>query len=151
MTDRSTWYAHQCIAASGLAVMEPRIAFQLRTDLWSGLQDCAITFRLQQRLEGTKRLVVTFPTWGRVEVYARSLNNLEQRLEWIVGERPTEIAEWQPERPEVTPEQAARREANRKEIERLAELRNIATQEPPSHDCHRRREILEARQKLGMS
>ena len=71
MTDRSTWYAHQCIAASGLAVMDPRIAFQLRTDLWSGLQDCAITFRRQQRLEGTKHLVATFPTWGRVEVYAR--------------------------------------------------------------------------------
>ncbi len=151
MTDRSTWYAHQCIAASGLAVMEPRIAFQLRTDLWSGLQDCAITFRRQQRLEGTKHLLVTFPTWGRVEVYARSLNNLEQRLEWIVGEQPTEIAEWQPERPEVTPGQAAKREANRKEIERLNELRKIAAEVPPSHDCHRRRAILDARQKLGMS
>ena len=35
MTNRSTWYAHQCLAASGLAVMDSRIAWQLRPDLWS--------------------------------------------------------------------------------------------------------------------
>ncbi|WP_434516675.1 hypothetical protein AB6Q56_08820 [Dechloromonas sp. ARDL1] len=150
MTTRSTWYAHQCIAASGLAVMDSRIAWQLRPDLWSGAQDCGITFRKQQSVDGARRLVATFPTYGDVQVYARSLDNIENRLLWIVGEAPTEIVEWQPEVPAVSPQMAAKRAANQKEIERLETLRKIAVEVPPSHDCSRRREILEARRELGM-
>lgn len=150
MTTRSTWYAHQCIAAAGLVVMDSRIAWQLRPDLWSGSQDCGITFRKQQSVEGAQRIVATFPSYGEVLVYARSLDNLEKRLQWIVGEAPTAIAEWKPEVPAMSPQMAAKREHNRKEIERLNELRKLATEVPPSHDCSRRREILAARQELGM-
>jgi len=149
MTTRSTWYAHQCIAASGLAIMASRIAWELRPDLWSGAQDCAITFRKKQNVDGVQRVVATFPTYGEVLTLARSLDNLEKRLEWIVGEAPTAIADWQPEVPAVSPKLAAKREANRKEIERLEELRKLATQVPPSHDCHARREVLAARRELG--
>lgn len=150
MTTRSTWYTHQCIAASGLAVMNSRIAWQLRPDLWSGAQDCAFTFRKQQNVDSVHRVVATFPIYGEVLVLARSLDNLEKRLEWIVGEAPTAIADWQPEVPAVSAKLAAKREANRKEVERLEELRKLATQVPPSHDCHARREILEARRELGL-
>lgn len=150
MTTRSTWYTHQCIASAGLAVMDARIAWQLRPDLWSGAQDCGITFRKQQNVDGARRLVATFPTYGEMQVYARSLDNLEKRLQWIVGEAPTAIADWQPEVPAVSPELAAKREANRKEIERLEGLRKLATEVLPSHECHRQREILEARRELGM-
>lgn len=150
MTTRSTWYTHQCIAASGLAVMDSRIAWQLRPDLWSGDQDCAFTFRKQQNVDGAKRIVATLPSYGEVQVYARSLDNLEKRLEWIVGEAPTAVVDWQPEAPAVSPQLAAKREANRKEVERLEELRKLAAEVPPSHDCNRRRDILEARRELGM-
>ena len=150
MTNRSTWYAHQCLAASGLAVMDSRIAWQLRPDLWSGAQDCGITFRKQQTVEGAQRLVATFPRYGDVQIYARSLDNLAKRLQWIVGEAPTEICEWAPEVPAVSPQQAAKREANRKEIERLEALRKVAISNLPSHDCQERRDILAARKELGM-
>lgn len=150
MTTRSTWYTHQCIAASGLAVMDSRIAWQLRPDLWSGAQDCAFTFRKQQNVDGAKRIVATFPSYGEVQVYARSLDNLGKRLEWIVGEAPTAVVDWKPEAPAVSPQLAAKREHNRKEVERLEDLRKLATEEPPSHDCSRRREILAARLELGM-
>lgn len=150
MTTRSTWYAHQCIASAGLAVMDSRIAWQLRPDLWSGAQDCGITFRKQQSVDGAQRLVATFPSYGDVQVYARSLDNIEKRLLWIVGEAPTSIVDWQPDVPAVSPQVAAKREANRKEVERLEALRKLATEVPPSHDCSRRREILEARREQGM-
>lgn len=150
MTTRTTWYLQQCLAGSGLAVMDHRIAWELRPDLWSGAQDCAFTFRRDQKPDGVQRLTVTFEGLGPVLVFARSLDNLEKRLEWIVGEAPTAIADWQPEVPAVSAKLAAKREANRKEIERLGELRKLATQVPPSHDCHARREIIEARRELGM-
>lgn len=150
MTSRSTWYAHQCIASSGLAIMDSQIAWQLRPDLWSGAQDCCITFQKKQSIEGARRLVATFPTYGEVQVYARSLDNIEKRLQWIVGEEPMALAGWQPNVPAVSPQLSAKREANRKEVELLDALRKLATEVPPGHDCSRRREILEARRELGM-
>ena len=60
MTTRSTWYAHQCIAASGIAVMDARIAWELRPDMWVGAQDCAFTFRKQQKADGVQRMTATF-------------------------------------------------------------------------------------------
>lgn len=150
MTTRSTRYMHQCLAASGIAVMDPRVAWELRPDLWAGAQDCGITFRKQQNADCVRRVVATFPIYGEVLVMARSLDNLGKRLEWIVGEAPTSIADWHPDVPAVSPQLAAKREFNRKEVERLEALRKVATQVPPSHDCHARRDILEARRELGM-
>lgn len=150
MTTRSTYYTLQSIAASGLAVMDSRIAWQLRPDLWAGAQDCAFTFRTQQKADCVHRVVATFPTYGDVLVMARSRDSLEKRLEWIVGEAPTSIADWHPDVPEVSPQLAAKREFNRKEVERLEALRKVVTQVLPSHECQRRRDILEARRELGM-
>lgn len=147
---QSTTYAFQSIAASGIAVMSHRIAFQLRGDLWSDVQGCLFDFEKEQKIEGAKRVMATFPSFGDVQVYARSLDSIEKRLHWIVGEAPTAIVDWQPEVPAVSPRMAAKREANRKEVERLDALRKLATEAPPSHDCSRRREILEARRELGM-
>ena len=66
MTTHSTWYAHQCIASAGLVVMDSRIAWQLRPDLWSGAQDCGITFRKNQKPDGVQRLMATFDGYGLV-------------------------------------------------------------------------------------
>ena len=150
MSSRSTAYAFQSIAASGLAVMNHRIAFQLRGDLWSDIQGCLFDFEKEQNIDGAKRIVATFPSYGEVQVYARSLDNLEKRLMWIVGEAPTAIVAWQPDVPAVSPQQAAKREANRKEIERLEEVRKVATQELLGHDCQHDRNVLAARRELGM-
>lgn len=147
---RSTTYAFESIAASGIAVMSHRIAFQLRGDLWSDIQGCFFDFRVEQRIVGAQRLVATFPTYGDVQVYARSLDNLEKRLQWIVGEAPTAIVGWQPDVPAVAPQQIARREANKMEIERLDGLRKIATQDLLGHECQHDRDVLAARRELGV-
>ena len=65
--------------------MQPRIAYELRPDLWASDQDCFMTFRKTQNVEGVQRLTVTFEGYGPVLVLARSLDNLAQRLQWIVG------------------------------------------------------------------
>lgn len=147
---RSTTYAFQSIAASGLAVMSHRIAFQLRGDLWSDIQGCLFDFEREQKVDGARRIVATFPSYGEVLVYARSLADIEKRLEWIVGEAPTAILDWRPDVPAVSPQLAAKREHNRKEVERLEGLRKIATQDLLGHDCQHDRDVLAARQELGM-
>lgn len=147
---RSTAYAFQSIAASGLAVMSHRIAFQLRGDLWSDIQGCLFDFQKDQKVDGARRIVATFPSYGDVQVYARSLDNIEKRLQWIVGEAPTAIAEWKPEVPAVSPQMAAKREHNRKEIERLEGLRKIATQDLLGYNGPHDRDVLAARRELGI-
>lgn len=147
---RSTAYAFQSIAASGLAVMSHRIAFQLRGDLWSDIQGCLFDFQREQKVDGARRIVATFPSYGEVLVYARSLDNIEKRLKLIVGEVPTAIADWQPEVPAVSPKMAVKREANRKEVERLEGLRKIAMQDLLGHECQHDRDVLSARRKLGL-
>ncbi len=111
---------------------------------------CLFDFEKEQNIDGAKRIVATFPSYGEVQVYARSLDSLEKRLMWIVGEAPTAIVAWQPDVPAVSPQQAAKREANRKEIERLEGLRKVATQELLGHDCQHDRDVLAARRELGM-
>ena len=150
MTTRSTWYTHQCIAASGIAVMQPRIAYELRPDLWASDQDCFMTFRKAQNVEGVQRMTVTFEGYGPVLVLARSLDNLEQRLQWIVGRPVLELKPAEPEAPPAAQTDFNRIQVNAKEAERLELVRKLAKEVAPSHDCQRRRDILAARAELGL-
>lgn len=150
MTTRSTWYVHQCITSAGLAVMDSNIAWQLRPDLWSGAQDCAFTFHKNQKPDGVTRLMATFESYGPVLVLARSLDNLEKRLEWIVGKPVLKLVQAGPEVVPVSRPDPLRKEEVAKEAERLAHIRKLAIEELPSHDCHQRQEILAARRELGM-
>jgi hypothetical protein len=150
MTTRSSWYCHQSIAASGIAVMDSRIAWELRPDLWSGAQDCFMDFRRNQKPDGVQRLTATFEGIGQVLVLARSMDNLEKRLEWIVG-RP--VLALKPAESEATPavtEDFTRRDVNAKEAERMEQVRKLAKEVPPVHDCQHRRDILAARAELGL-
>ena len=150
MTTRSTWYTHQCIAASGIAVMDARIAYELRPDLWASNQDCFMTFRKAQNVEGVKRISATFAGGVPVLVLARSLDNLAKRLEWIVG---CPVQDLKPADAEASPAVRTdfnQREVNAKEAARLEEVRKLAVEALPSHDCQQRRDIVAARRELGM-
>lgn len=146
-----TSYPYDCIVASGFAIMSAAIAYELRPDLWACLEDCKRTLDTRVKTLGTQRLVVTFERLGSVMVLARSLDQLPQRLEWIAGSKVIDIRQaadepLQDERPDpLRQEQAA------KEADRLARVRRLAKEDPPSHDCHQRREILAARKELGMA
>lgn len=150
MSSRSVSYARQCLAASGFAILDPRIAYELRPDLWASGQDCAITFSRKQVLEGTQRIVATVEGVGQVVVAARSLDNLAQRLEWIIGRKVSDI---RPVVAEAAPQEAPsllRQEQAAKETYRLARVRKMAGEALPSHDCQHRRDILAARAELGL-
>lgn len=149
MSHRSEKYARQAIAASGLVILDPRIAFELRPDLWASAQDCRITFRRAQKFEGTHRVTAMIEGYGDVLVCTRSLDTLEQRIQWVAGRRVLSV---KPAEADAAPPLAVpplHREAQSKEAERLAELKKLAALEPPSHDCHARREILAARAELS--
>jgi len=150
MTTRSTWYTHQCIAASGIAVMDSRIAWELRPDLWSGAQDCLMTFRKNQNPDGVQRMMAMFEGYGHVLVLTRSLDNLEKRLEWIVGRPVLALQPAESEAQPVVREDFTRREVNAKEAARLEQVRKLAKEVAPSHDCQHRRDILAARAELGL-
>lgn len=145
-----TSYAFDCIVASGFAVMSPAIAYELRPDLWACLADCARTLNTQVKIPGTQRLTVTFEGFGSILVLARSLDQLEQRLEWIVGSTVLELKAADPEAPAAERPNQLRWEEKALKAERLEVARKLAAEDPPSHDCSRRRDILAARKELGM-
>ncbi len=151
MSSRSTSFALQCLASSGVAIMDPRIAYELRPDMWASLQDCAITFRKQQKEDRVQHMTATLEGLGPVLVLTRSVDQLAQRLEWIVGRAVLDLKPAEPEAPATEQPNLLHKAANAKEAERLETVRKLAAEAPPSHDCSRRREILAARRELGMA
>ncbi len=151
MSSRSTRFALQSIAASGLAIMDHRIAYQLRPDCWGSLQDCFLTFRKHQEIAGTLRMTATVEGFGSVLVLTRSLDNLAKRIAWIVGRPVLDLREATPEPAPAARPDVVRQQVNAKETERQAHVRKLAHEETPSHDCSRRREILAARAELGLA
>lgn len=142
-------YASQCLAASGLAVMDSRIAWPLRPDLWSSGQDCACDRWIMTTAEGATRYLAHMDGLGAVHVLARSRDQLEQRLEWITGRRVADVSP-APEKPaQEATNNAQAFAAHMRETERMNTLRALAAQELPTHECHTRREILRARAELG--
>ena len=142
-------YAHQCLASSGLAVMDSRIAWQLRPDLWSTGHDCACDRWTTTTADGATRYTVHMDGLGAVHVLARSRDQLEQRLEWITGRNVTDVSPFQ-EKPVLESSNNGQAfAAQMRETERLDKLRTLAAQELPTHECHTRREILRARAELG--
>lgn len=148
---KSHTYAAQSLAASGLAVMNWHIALELRPDLWAGAQDCRLTFQAKHEFAGTHCLTATLEGYGDVLVYARSLDLLESRIEWICGRRVLDLRPTADEPPPLRHPTLLEREAAAKEDGRTAHLRELAAQDLPDHDCRLRDEILAARAELGLS
>jgi hypothetical protein len=143
-------YAFDCIVASGFAVMSPAIAYELRPDLWACVADCARTLNTQTKIPGTQRLIVTFEGYGQVLVFARSMDSLEKRLEWIVGQPVISIKQAEAIAPTNERPDPLRTEQAAKESDRMEQVRKLAGEALPSHDCALRREIIAARDELGM-
>jgi len=146
-----TSYAFDCIAASGFAVMSPAIAYELRPDLWACVADCARTLATKDKIPGTQRMTAIFDGYGPVLVVTRSLDNLAQRLQWVVGRAVFDLKPAEEEAPAAVRPNLLHKQANAKEADRLEQARKLAAEEPPAHDCSRRREILAARRELGIA
>ena len=151
MTTKTQQYAIQSLAACGFAVMRSTVAYRLRPDLWSSGEECGNNFQSKSVgcvLEGVRRLNVVFEGSEEVlKVLTRSMDRLAERMEWVTGFRVLRIEEVKPAAP--VQEKTAPTEAQKKSAERLQELKKLAAQEPPAHDCALRKDILAARRELG--
>lgn len=159
MATKILTYVTQSLAHSGLALANTEWAFKLRPDLWASAQGCMIDFgEVYQKgdlanlaiMANVHRLSVTILGSDRpAQVLARSLDNIEQRIEWLTGARVVSVETWQDApRPDQAP---AVFEARNAKDEKLKRLRLMAEEDPPSHDCARRREILAARAELAQT
>lgn len=147
MSTKTKQYAHQCIAASGFAVMNSNFAWQLRPDLWASAQDCGVGFNRNVTVEGAQRLTAKLHGGGNVLVLTKSTDMLEKRIEWVTGQKVLELC---PEvQPIVTFSSPVTTEFKRLAEEKLADLQSLAEQDLPAHDCSLRRDILAARRELG--
>lgn len=140
-------YALQCLAASGIAVMNSSIAWKLRPDLWASGQDCALGFNRLLTIPGARRYVAILMDGmvGEVIVLARSDDMLEKRLEWLTGHKVEKLFDYveptHTEPPAMNTTQVAH-------LERLNRLRKLANMTLPAHDCALRKDILAARTDL---
>lgn len=147
MSNKAAIYTHQCLAGAGFAVIDSQIAWRLRPDLFASGQDCAITIYKRVLVEGAKLFTVKIAGIGPVKVLARSERNLAQRIEDVIGITVEEITPY--EAPAVPEPVRGYGTAEHERKQRLIKLHNLAAQEPPSHGCVRRQEILAARAELA--
>jgi hypothetical protein len=125
--------------------MAPQIAWKLRPDLWASGQDCGLDMH-PLRIDGAHRVSVKLAGLDApVLVLTRSMDDIAIRIQWITGHRVLAIADYT-ERPvpvaTTSPDPAAYRQA------RIEYLKRLALQEPPTHECARRKDILAARAEL---
>jgi len=149
-------YLTQSLASSGLALANSEWAFKLRPDLWVTAQDCAYSFGMDCQnpsgdlasVPNVHRLAAMIAGADRpVNVLARSTNMLDKRISWLTGARVESIGAWQ-EAPKAARVAVVSDEQHNQD-EKLRRLRELAEQEPPDHDCLRRRSILAARAELA--
>lgn len=148
-----TDYCTLQLSAAGFALLNPRAAMRLRPDLWPNAgMVCAGEFGQQKHqppqmaalFPGAALYMAHIDGLGAIPVLAYSTDELERRINWMTGYRVERLDAFQSKEPTVTPirDGIARHQA------RMEKLRHLAQQEPPSHDCHLRREILAARAEL---
>jgi len=156
-------YIPQALAATGFAFLDLDIACALRPDLFPGGQASVPIgglnpgrIRSDGGIRGGINEARRYVVWleGREKpalVLARSDDMLAMRIQWITGSKVLSFApevrtSWTgaPADPSAAPA-AERKAAN------LAKLRALAEQEPPTHHCQRRTEILQARDALTLA
>jgi len=147
-------YVDQQLGATGFVLCEPSIAFQIRPDLWSVLANCRTDFGPEVRKILANRAPVLFTfegdgPQGYVQGYGGcfSQRRLEDRILELYGiELTAKIVESLP-MPQAPNQQASSVLIAQSDDPQV--LRALAAEELPTHECHKRREILSARQKIG--
>lgn len=143
MSTKSKIYAHQALAATGFALMHSMAAWRLRPDLWPTGQECALDLKRNLAVDDTIALVADIEGIGPARVLTRSTDMLVQRIQWVTGLTVHSI---ESEKVQDGPKRAERASAAQQQHdENLEKLKRLAQQEPPTHECNLRREILRAR------
>ena len=139
---------YPALSTSGLAVLDYRHAFMTRPDLFSSLKGAMQDFNLADIERGLRaRGSIIFVLADGIPVATRSLDDLAKRIEWQTGRKVDKIERVDTfTTPAAAPVMPTMRE--RETADDKVRLRELAEQEPPSHDCALRRDILAAREAL---
>jgi hypothetical protein len=149
-----TDYCTLQLAATGFAIVNARAAMRIRPDLWPNANMvCAVEFGQHQhqapalvsRFPGATLYTAEIGELGRVPVLAYSADELARRIVWATGYRVQALEPYAP--PQETTVAPIHAGIARHQV-RMDKLRQLAAQEPPSHDCEARRDILAARAEL---
>lgn len=144
-------YVNQTLSAAGFVILDSRRAFLARPDLWNSQHSAAADFNLAEieyALKSRDRSVILAMADG-IPLATRSLRDLAIRIEYITGRPVAEVVTvatfLRPAAPKLPT--VAEREGDF-ELERL---RRLAKEALPDHDCPHRRQILAARESVGVA
>jgi hypothetical protein len=147
---RTQTYIEQQLGATGFVLCAPDVAYRLRQDLWPTQRNCETDFGPEAMRKLTNRAPILF-TFERLEGrgYGGCFNpqRLEDRVLELYGiEITVNIVDSLNQTPADARSPAG---SDLREQERLQELKILAGEELPGHDCPKRHEIIEARRKLS--
>ncbi len=159
MSTRIETYLRDALLGGGLAVLDHRLAYRLASHRWPTNRDCATDFSAaaamlpQMARDAAGHIFHAWfdPHGEPALVAARSANKLEERIEWVTGERVFRLVEVADvETPRVTPHGFVEPQPPTGPTETLpaheCERRRVMLegQPIPAHDCHRRRQAVKA-------
>lgn len=149
MDNRALEYINNQISTTGWVITSASLVACINPGLYGGGQ-LAIPVEsnsVSNMLEsiGCKCYQITFSDNREAKCWARTPANLAQRIEWVTGLK-VDIVKPAPEKNKST--EIADDKFLKQKQDQIAALKKVAAPEPPSHDCHKRREILEARAQL---
>lgn len=152
MNSRSERYLAEALAFTGFALVSPAIAFVVRPDLWRSVQSAATDLNPGAQQWLASHAPILFRFCGEHCGYggARSVYRIDERIIEVTGlNLRIELIS----KDELLGNKTLGLPSNQQagfvaQDEQLQHLRELSAQEPPGHDCHKRREILGARHKL---
>lgn len=155
MDNRATDFINFHLAANGFVIASSRLAGHVNPGLYgSGQNALALegeSIANELRLLGCRPYRVVFESGESVKCWSRHPGNMAQRIEWLTGADVAQVTPMEDVKPTTTSAPTFKQaEREHTKAERLAYLKKLAEQEPPAHDCSLRREILAARQELGV-
>lgn len=148
--NRAHDYVHQQLAATGWVLCSVKWAAVINPGLYGNgqlalpLETGTIANRLHHL--GCKPYRVNFGDGSEAVCWSRSPANLAQRIEWLAGYLVDQVS------PILSRQHSTQKPmpgtSDKKRDAKLEELSKMAAEDPPSHDCRRRDEILAARREL---
>lgn len=141
-------YLVQALGATGFCVLDTRIAFELRPDLFASQQEALATLREPNPpIRGVHRVTAEISGFGKVLVLTRSMDRLAERISWVTGREVVSVG-MAPPRPKAEATPTAATTAGAEARQRREKLRALAAEDLPAHECVRRKEILDARAEI---
>lgn len=155
MNSKLRRYAIEQLSSTGFVLLDSKHAFALRPDIWSTPIDCGVDLTLTQKdeMELLRLNVVLFKAVSvglglSIRGATRSMRDLERRIEFVTSLIISNVTVVDDFSLSVKSHDPVRIETPIKQ-DNIEALRALALQDPPSHDCALRKEILRTRQALA--